>query len=264
MNMPQPGIIQHPSPNFGARRDGLRADMIILHYTGMESAEAAIARLSDPKAEVSAHYLIDADGCVLALVAEDQRAWHAGVSGWGDVRDVNSRSIGIELVNPGHFAGYPPFPEPQMSALSALLGGVIERWSIPPERVLGHGCIAPGRKIDPGEKFDWRRLARQGLAIWLEGPSMDSLVPDMLADPARFRSAARRFGYQLDDAAGWSDGALAVWQSFLMRFRPAETGAAPHEEGIRHLELLAARWPVKNGADRPGRETGIEPAIRST
>ncbi|HLS19578.1 MAG TPA: N-acetylmuramoyl-L-alanine amidase, partial [Paracoccaceae bacterium] len=170
MKDPALRLIQQPSPNFGARRGGAHPDMVILHYTGMESAAAAAERLCDPCAEVSAHYLLDIDGTVFTMVAEDQRAWHAGVSAWGGVTDVNSRSIGIELANPGHCHGYPPFPEPQMAALATLLRGILGRWSIPPERVLGHGCIAPGRKIDPGEKFDWRRLARDGLAIWAEGP----------------------------------------------------------------------------------------------
>lgn len=243
MRAARPDPIQHPSPNFGARRQGARPDMVILHYTGMESAEAAAERLCDPGAEVSAHYLIDIDGTVLAMVAEDQRAWHAGVSAWGTVQDVNSRSIGIELANPGHFHGYPPFPEPQMAALSALLQGILGRWSIPPERVLGHGCVSPGRKIDPGEKFDWRRLARDDLAIWANGPADAGGA----ADPARFRRAASLFGY-VEDANGrddsWSEHLLAIWQNFLMRFRPAETGVAPHGAGVRHLELLAEKWPV--------------------
>ncbi|HLS19061.1 MAG TPA: N-acetylmuramoyl-L-alanine amidase [Paracoccaceae bacterium] len=252
-------MINHPSPNFGPRRDGARPDMVILHYTGMESAGAAIERLSDPKAEVSAHYLVDIDGSITSMVAEDQRASHAGVSAWGDVRDVNSRSIGIELANPGHCHGYPPFPEPQMAALSSLLGGILTRWSIPPERVLGHACVSPGRKIDPGEKFDWRRLAHEGLAIWLDAPAGSGSGG---ADAARFREAARRFGYVPDGEEGWSPELLSIWQSFLMRFRPGEAGAPPHAAGIRHLEALAAKYPVR--LDATEATAAIEPAHGSS
>ena len=159
-------IAERPSPNRGERRGGATPDMVVLHYTAMESARAAADRLCDPRSEVSAHYLIARDGEVLALVPEELRAWHAGVSNWGGMADVNSRSIGIELDNPGHAAGYPPYPEPQMAALEALLAGILGRWPIPTERVVGHACVAPGRKIDPGEKLDWRRLARRGLAVW--------------------------------------------------------------------------------------------------
>lgn len=247
-------IVERPSPNFGPRRGGAKPDAVILHYTGMKSASAAAERLCNRQAEVSAHYLVDLDGGILRFVAEDLRAWHAGVSAWGAATDVNSRSIGIELANPGHCHGYPPFPEPQMAALSALLRGILDRWSIPPERVLGHACIAPGRKMDPGEKFDWRRLAGEGLAIWADGPQH----PGGPADPARFREAARRFGYDVDDAAHWSPHLLAIWQSFLMRFRPAEAGALPHGAGIQHLELLAAKWPA---AIEP---PSIEPEHEST
>ncbi|MEM0944549.1 MAG: N-acetylmuramoyl-L-alanine amidase, partial [Pseudomonadota bacterium] len=128
--------------------------MVVLHYTGMESAAAAIARLADPDAEVSAHYVIDQDGTRTKMVRPHHRAWHAGVSRWGEVADVNSHSIGIELVNPGD----QPYPEAQMATLEALLGHLLARFSIQPERVVGHACVAPGRKIDPGPKFDWRRL----------------------------------------------------------------------------------------------------------
>ncbi|MEO1494231.1 MAG: N-acetylmuramoyl-L-alanine amidase [Pseudomonadota bacterium] len=159
-------IDDRPSPNFTERRGTDRPDMVVLHYTGMESAEAAILRLSDPGPEVSAHYLIAEDGTVTRMVAEEMRAWHAGASRWGEITDVNSHAIGIELANPGHHFGYPPFPAPQMAALEVLLAAILARWEIAPDRVVGHEHVAPGRKIDPGEKFDWLRLARQGLAAW--------------------------------------------------------------------------------------------------
>ena len=152
------------SENHNERRLG-PPDMIVVHYTDMESAKAARARLCDPSAEVSAHYLIDIDGAVEQLVSEERRAWHAGVSEWGGETDINSRSIGIELQNQGpNGGGYHPFPEPQMAALEALLARIAARWSIRPENVVGHSDVAPGRKVDPGPKFDWARLVRLGLA----------------------------------------------------------------------------------------------------
>ncbi len=232
-------MTDHPSPNHGPRRGGAVADMVVLHYTGMAGAREAAARLADPASEVSAHYLIDTDGRVLRLVAEEMRAWHAGVAAWGGVEDVNSRSIGIELVNPGHELGYPPFPEPQLSALEALLGGIMARHAIPPERVTGHACVAPARKRDPGEKLDWRRLAQRGLAVWLDPQPGEAGAPDA----ARFQAAARRFGYAAPASGRWCAATLAVWQAYLGRFWPARAGAAPFKAGVAHLERLAARWP---------------------
>jgi N-acetylmuramoyl-L-alanine amidase len=237
-------IEDHASPNFGPRRDGAAPDMAVLHYTGMETGNAAVERLADPASEVSAHYVVDVDGRVLRLVEEEMRAWHAGLARWGGVSDVNSRSIGVEIVNPGHELGYPPFPEPQMQALEDLLGGIMRRHGIAPERVVSHACVAPGRKCDPGEKFDWRRLSLRGASVWLdleqaeEGP----------ADPVRFQAAARRFGYDVPESGAWCAGTLAVWRAFLMRFLPSEPDAAPHGAGIAHLERLAARWPVRREA----------------
>ncbi len=277
-------ITDRPSPNHGARRGGALPDMVVLHYTAMDSGRAAADRLCDPALEVSAHYLVARDGAVLALVPEERRAWHAGLSGWGGVADVNSRSIGIELDNPGHALGYPPFPEPQMAALEALLAGIMERWAIPPERIVGHACIAPGRKIDPGEKFDWRRLARGGLSVWLDAPPGDAASRDGpgcaadeapgSADASRFLAAARRFGYPVDGCGtgdtgdtggdcggGWTGDLRAVWRSFVMRFRPHEAGGGPHAAAIRHLEALATRWPAGGAAAAPpagqGRDGGV-------
>lgn len=150
----------HPSPNFGTRRDGLLPELIVIHYTAMSSASAALERLCDPEAEVSAHYLIEADGTLWQLVEEAERAWHAGAGNWLGRDDINSRSIGIELDNRGTH----PFAEPQMATLEQLLPGIMSRWDIQPEGVIGHSDSAPGRKIDPGPRFDWLRLERQGLA----------------------------------------------------------------------------------------------------
>jgi len=154
------------SPNFGPRPEGCPVDMLVLHYTGMQSAEAALARLCDPAAEVSAHYLVGEDGEVAALVAEEHRAWHAGKSSWRGHTDVNSRSIGIEIVNPGHEFGYRPFPDAQIMALIDLCQGILARWPIPARNVVGHSDVAPARKQDPGELFPWKRLADSGIGLW--------------------------------------------------------------------------------------------------
>ena len=236
-------IEECPSPNFGPRRGGSVPDLVVLHYTGMATAADALARLTDPASEVSAHYLIDPDGRVVRLVAEETRAWHGGAAMWGGVTDINSRSIGIEIVNPGHELGYPPFPEAQFAGLEALLADILARHEISPERVVSHACVSPERKRDPGEKFDWRRLALQGLSIWLN-PDLESSLPPGLVDAARFQAAARRFGYGVPDSGEWCAPTCAVWRAFVMRFLPFDAGAPPHWAGVLHLERLAARWPV--------------------
>ena len=147
-----------PSPNFGPRAPDKPIDILLIHYTGMESAEAALDRLCDPAAQVSAHYLIEEDGTIWSLVDEQHRAWHAGIAYWAGETDINSRSIGIELVNPGHELGYRPFPMPQMEALAGLAREILARHTIPNHRVLGHSDVAPERKCDPGELFDWAWL----------------------------------------------------------------------------------------------------------
>ena len=191
----------------------------------MASADAALARLCDPGPEVSAHYLIDEAGQVFALVAEEMRAWHAGAGSWAGITDVNSHSVGIELAN----SGFEPFPQPQMQALEELLGGVLTRWSIPPYRVIGHSDMAPGRKIDPGPRFDWRRLARQGLSVWPQATLEPAARSDFAAD-------LRRFGYP--------DQPLSVLLSaFRLRFAPGGKGPLSHREmGI--AADLARRFPV--------------------
>lgn len=216
-------VIQARCESFGPRRDGLEPQFIVLHYTAMESAEAALERLCDPEVEVSAHYLIGEDGRVWQMVDEAMRAWHAGAGSWRGLEDINSRSIGIELANRGDH----PFSEPQMAALEALMRGIMARWSIGPEDVIGHSCMAPGRKIDPGPRFDWQRLARQGLAVW----------PDVGAAPgvdaARFRDAALAYGFPdvPDDL---------LLQAVRLRFRPWGCGALGGED-MAVAEALAAQ-----------------------
>jgi len=153
-----------PSPNTDARAAGV--DILLMHYTGMTSAEAAIDRLCDPVFRVSAHYVVDERGGIHQLAEESARCWHAGISEWRGVADVNSRSIGIEIANPGHEHGYRAFPEAQMLSVIALARGVLARWPIPPRNVIGHSDVAPARKEDPGALFDWARLAREGVGLW--------------------------------------------------------------------------------------------------
>ena len=159
-------LISMLSPNQEPRPAGVAIDTLILHYTGMKTAKEALSRLCDPEAKVSAHYLVDEDGAVFLLVPEAKRAWHAGVSSWRGESNINDRSIGIELVNPGHEFGYRAFPEKQMAALIPLLRGILARHPIPQSRVLGHSDVAPGRKTDPGELFEWHRLAESGIGLW--------------------------------------------------------------------------------------------------
>lgn len=158
-------MISAPSPNFNDRKSP--PDMVVLHYTGMTTGPEALERMRDAAAQVSAHYMIEEDGTVFQLVPEERRAWHAGVSFWKGERDINSASIGIEIVNPGHEWGYRPFPEAQIDAVIGLLDGIRERWDIPDHRILGHSDIAPARKEDPGELFPWARLAEHGHGLWV-------------------------------------------------------------------------------------------------
>lgn len=181
--------IWHPSPNFGPRRDGLTPRFVVLHYTAMRSAEAALERLCDPQAQVSAHYLIGGDGTLWQMVGDEDRAWHAGAGEWRGLRDMNSRSIGIEMDN----TGAQPFSEPLMAGLEMLLHDVMSRWPIPPQNVIGHSDMAPGRKIDPGPRFDWQRLERQGLAAIRGGDDgpRDASMP-------MFRALAHDAGFTAD------------------------------------------------------------------
>ena len=201
-------MIDCPSPNFDTRGD-TPVSMLVLHYTGMISAEAAVARLTDPAAKVSAHYVVAEDGNVMRLVAEDQRAWHAGLSFWRGIRDVNAASIGVEIVNPGHEFGYRPFTEPQMDAVVRLVHEIVGRHAIPPANVVGHSDVAPARKDDPGEYFDWARLARHGLALGPVAARDDPHWTD-----AGTLMALERFGYDVADPE-------AAVRAFQRHFRPA-------------------------------------------
>ena len=214
-----------PSPNFGERRDGAQADIVVLHYTAMRSAQAALDWMRNPVSEVSAHYLVGRDGTVWQLVEEADRAWHAGAGAWGDVTDVNSRSIGIEIDNNGRS----PFAEPAMAALERLLEGILRRWSVPPHRVIGHSDCAPGRKIDPGPRFDWDRLARQGLAapVLRESDTNAEQVDAHVVD-----AALQRLGYTASVAP---ERRLAA---FRLRHLDLREGPAVAEDLARAEMLL--------------------------
>jgi N-acetylmuramoyl-L-alanine amidase len=222
-------IIDCPSPNHDARDQPV--SMVVLHYTGMENAAAAIDRLRDPEARVSCHYLIAEDGQVLRMVPEERRAWHAGKSYWRGLHNVNGASIGIELVNPGHEFGYRPFPEEQMASLLPLLAGLVDRYDIPRANVVGHSDVAPARKIDPGELFDWGRLAKHGLAL----PRPTRNLVDPLWTDGGFLLALERFGY---DVSSPKDAVSA----FQRRFRPEQVdGEIEGECRAILLQLLLDR-----------------------
>lgn len=208
-------MIWHPSPNFGDRRDGHRPSLIVIHYTAMDSAQAALERLCDPSVEVSAHYLIGGDGTVWQMVDEAKRAWHAGAGEWAGQGDVNSRSIGIELDNRGDH----PFSQPQMAALEKLMRGIMDRWSIPADGVIGHSDMAPGRKWDPGPRFDWQRMERQRLA---RRRGQDCGPQDAPMGIFRALACAEGFSADVDD-----DTLLAAVR---LRYRPWGQGPLTPED----------------------------------
>jgi N-acetylmuramoyl-L-alanine amidase len=219
-------IAKVASPNFDERPAETPIDMLVLHYTGMPSAAGALARLTDPAAKVSAHWLIDEDGTIVRLVPEAMRAWHAGVSFWRGETDINARSIGIELVNPGHEFGYRAFPEPQMAALLELASDIVARHPIPPRNVVGHSDVAPRRKMDPGELFDWPRLARAGVGLWPEESAECIMGEDAV------RCMLSTIGYEAGDL-------FATLKAFQRHFRPARVSGRLDRETARLARGLA-------------------------
>ncbi|WP_085809721.1 N-acetylmuramoyl-L-alanine amidase [Sphingomonas sp. TZW2008] len=226
--------IEAPSPNFDDR--ALPITMIVLHYTGMVDAESAIARLRDPEAKVSSHYVVAEDGTVLRLVPDDKRAWHAGRSHWRDVTDVNSASIGIEIVNPGHEFGYRPFPDEQIDAVIRLVHDLKDRYEITRGNIVGHSDIAPARKRDPGELFPWGKLARLRLAL----PRPTKNLMDPMWSEAGFLLALERFGYDVTDK-------MAAIVAFQRRFRPELIDGEIDAEC--RMILLALLLPKPQGDD---------------
>ena len=244
-------VVQKParelaSPNHDSRQPGQRVDMLLIHYTGMETAEAAFQRLKDPTAKVSAHYVIDEDGQLTRMVDETRRAWHAGVASWGGHTDINGCSIGIELVNPGHEFGLRAFPEAQMVALENLSRRLVTRYSIPKDRVLGHSDVAPIRKADPGEMFDWKRLAAAGVGLWPEhmntGEWASLHLGDSGAGVMKMQLDLKNFGYEIDVSGSFGAPTTVVVAAFQRHFRPSNVdGIADRETRCMLASVMAAR-----------------------
>ena len=233
-------VIKHASPNFNERR--LPLSMLVLHYTGMETGEAAIERLADSDAGVSAHYVVEEDGRIIQMVAEDKRAWHAGKGVWRGCEDVNSASIGIEIVNGGHDFGLPDYPEAQIEAVLALSKAILARHPIAACDVIGHSDLAPDRKQDPGEKFPWKRFAEKGVGLWPDAvaPGFAASAPgDDGAQVSALRQALHEIGYGVAPSGAYDDALKSVVLAFQRRFRPGGlTGLADEEtcaliEGLR-------------------------------
>lgn len=233
-------LIPAPTPNVDQRLGP--PDMIVLHYTGMQTGAAALERMCDPEAKVSAHYMIEEDGRVFALAPEERRAWHAGVSFWKGERDINAVSIGVELVNPGHEHGYRDFPERQIEALIGLLGAIRGRWTIPNSRILGHSDVAPGRKVDPGEKFPWKRLAREGHGLWIEAdpaPGAPLDVGDEGAGVFALQAGLTRLGYDSAPSGQYDEHTRTIVTAFQRHWRPERVdGIADGETRARLVRLL--------------------------
>ena len=230
-----------PSPNFGDRKDDRRPDIILLHYTGMRYADAALELLKAPGSEVSCHYFVHEDGRIVQLVQESRRAWHAGKSSWAGETDINSRSIGIEIVNPGHDHGYPPFPKRQIAAVTALCRSILTRHPIQPTRVLAHSDVAPARKQDPGEKFPWRTLSyNSGVGHWVKSaPIMDfgqTLRPgDRSNAVATMQKLLAEYGYGIEVNSEYDVATRDVVAAFQRH---------SHRTGRRHFRCFVALDPA--------------------
>lgn len=235
-----------PSPNHDERAPGFASDMLLLHYTGMATTAAAMERLCEASAKVSAHYVIDEHGQITQLVAEARRAWHAGVSSWSGVSDINSCSIGVEIGNPGHDAGYPDFPDVQIAAVIALCRDIVARHQIRPGRVLGHSDVAPQRKLDPGEKFPWQWLHRAGIGTWVTpAPIRPGAVlgpGDSGVEVRQLQSALARYGYGIRSTGNYDAPMSSVVTAFQRHFRPAVVDGRADRSTVETLEgLLASR-----------------------
>ncbi len=240
--MSAPDYIDAPSPSFDARPSP--PDMIVLHYTGMVTGEAALARLRDPEAKVSAHYLVEEDGRVFALVPEERRAWHAGVSFWKGDTDINARSVGIEIVNPGHEHGYRAFPEAQIEAVIALVADIRTRWTVPDACILGHSDVAPARKEDPGELFPWKRLHEAGHGLWVEptaAPGEPLGEGDEGVGVFALQAALTRLGYDSAPTGKYDAKTLKIVTAFQRHWAPHRLdGVADGETRARLMGVLRA------------------------
>ena len=232
------------SPNFGPRRETLRPDMIVLHYTGMATGAAAEAWLCDPASEVSSHYLVHEDGRIVQMVRESDRAWHAGASSWFGRTDINSCSVGIEIVNPGHTLGYSTFPKRQIEAVIGLCKGIIGRHSVAAQRVLAHSDIAPGRKIDPGEKFPWKALFAAGVGHFVpaapirRGPVLKA--GDTGGEVEALQSMLALYGYGVEISGAFDRQTEMVVEAFQRHFRPRLVNGVADGSTVRTLQSLLA------------------------
>ncbi|HEX9905517.1 MAG TPA: N-acetylmuramoyl-L-alanine amidase [Propylenella sp.] len=248
--MTGPRVEERPSPNHGERL-AAPVDILLLHYTGMPDDDQALAWLCDPRSQVSAHYFVHVDGRVLRLVPEHRRAWHAGASRWADTDDVNARSIGIEIANAGHPGALPDYPDAQIDALTALCAGVMGRHPIPPHRVLGHSDVAPGRKLDPGERFPWQRLAAAGIGHWVEPAEIGGGrflqrgdADSRSGGPVEaLQSMLALYGYGVEITGGFDERTADVVAAFQRHFRPARVDGVADRSTIDTLRRLLAALP---------------------
>lgn len=241
-----------PSPNFGERRDGMTPDIVLLHYTGMETGQGAEDWLANPASEVSSHYVVHEDGRIVQLVSEAARAWHAGQSSWHGQTDINSLSVGIEIVNPGHRLGYQDFPAVQIDAVIDLCRGIVARHNIPPQRVLAHSDVAPGRKVDPGERFPWARLNAAGIGHWVEPSPIQGgrfLAEGDRGEPVEaLQAMLALYGYRID-VGGLFDAATAtVVSAFQLHFRQAQVDGVADRSTIETLHRLCRSLPGAMGS----------------
>lgn len=233
-----------PSPNYGERRGEGAIRMLIMHYTGMESAEAAQCYLTSPQSMVSAHYIVREDGAVVQMVAEEKRAWHAGQGQWQGETDINSCSIGIEVINPGPLADFPDFPQRQISALAALSRDIIARHAIKPRHVLAHSDIAPERKIDPGEKFPWGKLAKAGVGHYVEPVAIDGgrfMAAGESGKPVEaFQSMLALYGYGASITGLFDETTESITRAFQRHFRPQRVDGVADASTVKTLHKLLA------------------------
>jgi len=241
------GALVCPSPNFGERHGVEHVTMLILHYTGMENAESAMQRLCDPQAQVSAHYLLREEGSIIQMVDERARAWHAGASHWGGLDDINSHSIGIELVNAGPLENFPDYPSVQIEALIALCHDILSRHPIPPHHVLAHSDIAPLRKSDPGEKFPWGRLAQEGIGHYVTPSPISGgrfIMRGERGQPVEaYQAMLALYGYRLTITGSFDDETEQVTRAFQRHFRPALVDGIADKSTIETLHRLLAHLP---------------------
>jgi N-acetylmuramoyl-L-alanine amidase len=246
---PAPRIEQHPSPNHGARVGGRAIDMLLLHYTGMASGEGALKWLRMPESDVSSHYLVFEDGRTIQLVDEKRRAWHAGKSFWAGETDINSRSIGIEIVHPGHEFGQPRYTDTEIDAVIALCRDILSRHPIPPERVLAHSDVAPMRKIDPGEFFPWRRLHEAGIGHWVPpAPIVEGPVTrrgDRGEAVLMLQKRFRQYGYGIPGESEFGEATEAVVSAFQRHFRPERFDGVADVSTLQTLDRLIEALPGK-------------------